>query len=140
MTTFAQDVADCGCEGAGWCVVHGAGDPRDADVESDAAQVAEYEARYELTGLEEHERDTFGCPDYRVCPNHPGVRTSSDDGMFDGVCGICEGEMHDAAERWEYDPENPSRAHCGTGPVRTGSWELFARRGTVECVPDEIPF
>ncbi len=30
--------------------------------------------------------------DARRCARHPHVKTSSDDGMFDGVCGECEGE------------------------------------------------
>jgi len=42
-------------------------------------------------GEEEHMRDSadFGFGDARRCPRHPHVKTSSDDGMFDGVCGPC---------------------------------------------------
>jgi hypothetical protein len=59
-------------------------------------------------------RDEFlATGDARRCPVHPEARTSSDDGMFDAPCYKCEGEMDEHAERWEYDPENPRRAHCG---------------------------
>lgn len=47
----------------------------------------------ELTGYEEHVRDVEGGGDPRRCPRHPGVQTSSEDGLFDGVCSDCEGEM-----------------------------------------------
>lgn len=30
--------------------------------------------------------------DARRCPRHPHVKTSSDDGMHDGLCGACESE------------------------------------------------
>jgi len=48
----------------------------------------------------------------RRCHYHPGVKISSDDGMFDGFCHICEGESFDAMEMWEYDPSNAQREHC----------------------------
>ena len=102
-------------------MLHGAGDPRDTGVD-------------ELTGLEEHMAHEMGLGDPRRCPRHPGVRTSSDDGMFDGVCGICEAEMAEEAERWEYDSENPRRQFCG------GADDVLAslpRWGTVACVPSE---
>jgi len=51
--------------------------------------------------------------DARRCPRHPGVKTSSDDGMFDGLCHICEGEMTIEAEMWDHNPENPKRQYCG---------------------------
>ena len=56
---------------------------------------------YELTGLEEHERDEEGAQwgDPRRCPRHPNIVTSSPDGMFDGLCGACENEMDDHRER-----------------------------------------
>lgn len=31
--------------------------------------------------------------DARRCPRHPGVATSSPDGLFDTPCGLCEAEM-----------------------------------------------
>ena len=40
----------------------------------------------------EFDRDFF-FGDTRCCPNHPNAKTSSDDGMHDGVCGECEYEM-----------------------------------------------
>jgi len=35
--------------------------------------------------------------DYRRCPRHPGVKTSSPDGLHDTPCHMCEGEMDDLA-------------------------------------------
>jgi hypothetical protein len=63
----------------------------------------------ELTGYEEHLQDSQVCGDPRRCPHHPTVRTSSDDGMFDGLCGQCEHE----ADMWEHSQENPHRKECG---------------------------
>ncbi len=37
----------------------------------------------ELTGLEEHLRDSQYLGDARRCKIHPNIKTSSDDGMFD---------------------------------------------------------
>ena len=31
--------------------------------------------------------------DCRTCPRHPGVKTSSPDGLHDTPCGYCESEM-----------------------------------------------
>lgn len=50
-------------------------------------------------------QDQYGAElgDPRRCPRHPGVRMSSNDGLFDAACcDLCEGEMEDAyqAERW----------------------------------------
>jgi len=44
-------------------------------------------------GIEAYNDEMGACGDARRCPRHPSVKTSSDDGMFDGVCGLCEGEM-----------------------------------------------
>jgi len=44
----------------------------------------------------EFEQDRLGLTyegDARRCPRHPQVRTSSANGMFDGLCGHCEAEM-----------------------------------------------
>lgn len=49
----------------------------------------------DLTGYEEHERDSQYLGDARRCPRHPNIKTSSDDGMHDGLCGECEAEMDD---------------------------------------------
>lgn len=51
----------------------------------------------------------------RRCSRH-GEQISSDDGMFDGVCGGCESEMDQAAFEWEHDPKNPYRSNCGYDP------------------------
>jgi hypothetical protein len=34
--------------------------------------------------------EEFNTGDARHCPHHPHVKTSSEDGMFDGLCGECE--------------------------------------------------
>lgn len=44
----------------------------------------------ELTGYEEHIRDSEYLGDPRRCKYHPHIKTSSDDGMFDGLCNLCE--------------------------------------------------
>ena len=56
-----------------------------------------YDADDNLTGYEEHVRDSEYTGDARRCSRHPHVKTSSDDGMHDGVCGECEYEMDMAA-------------------------------------------
>lgn len=38
--------------------------------------------------LEDEYMGSFGDP--RRCPHHPGIATSSADGMFDAPCGACE--------------------------------------------------
>jgi hypothetical protein len=80
---------------------------------------------------------SFG--DARRCPAHPHVKISSDDGMFDGVCHICEGQMEDHRMMWEYDQSNPRRQFCGI--------EVYVAMprysSLVACTPseeDNIPF
>lgn len=58
----------------------------------------------ELTGYEEHLRDSQFLGDARRCPYHPHITTSSDDGMFDGLCNLCE--AGEEALRLENEPEN----------------------------------
>lgn len=54
----------------------------------------------ELTGYEEHLHDSMDDGgDPRRCPKHPHVKTSSDDGMFDCDCYVCEGESEEAYQR-----------------------------------------
>jgi hypothetical protein len=92
----------------------------------------------ELTGLEEHLRDTLVEGDARRCPHHPEVKTSSDDGMFDAPCYKCEGAMSNEVERWDHDLRNPCRHYCGLNLPRVSSYYY-----TVACVPtdeDNIPF
>lgn len=84
----------------------------------------------------------------RRCPRH-GEAISSDDGMFDGVCNACEGEMSEEAEKWEYNPENLYRKHCGDdawgqplGPLTVRGW-AFSPYSFKTCVvrpEDDIPF
>lgn len=91
----------------------------------------------ELTGYEEHLRDSEFTGDPRRCPRHPGVRTSSDDGMFDAPCHLCEGEMSDEADRWDCNPENPRRSQCGYPTNSFFQWPTF---WSASRVPDECPF
>jgi len=72
------------------------------------------------------------------CPRHPGVQISSDDGMFDGLCHQCEGEMQEEADRWDCDPANPKRRYCGYPTNSFFTWPNFGWR--FSCVPDELPF
>jgi hypothetical protein len=78
--------------------------------------------------------------DARRCPHHPGIKTSSDDGMFDGVCYICEGEAFDAAEMWKYDPANPRRSHCGIDQVYVTNYPHFFATCLDTVEEDNIPF
>lgn len=91
----------------------------------------------ELTGLEEHERDSQYTGDPRRCPRHPHVKTSSDDGMFDAPCGECEADMAQAAFEWDHDPENPKRPYCGIG-----TYIAVEPRNMARCTDtdDDIPF
>jgi hypothetical protein len=52
---------------------------------------------------EEAREDELGASfgDARRCPRHPGVKISSDDGMFDGDCYVCEGESEEEYHRHE---------------------------------------
>lgn len=59
-------------------------------------QHTSYLEENELTGYEEHLRDSEGYGDARRCPRHPHVKTSSDDGLHDADCGQCEYEGEEA--------------------------------------------
>lgn len=54
---------------------------------------------------EDHEAGAFG--DSRCCPRHSSVKTSSNDGMFDCECHICEGEAEEAYEKAQWDALSP---------------------------------
>lgn len=55
-----------------------------------------------MTYTDEYQDEVGGeVSDPRRCRWHPEVVTSSADGMFDGLCGLCEGERD--AERAECD-------------------------------------
>jgi hypothetical protein len=47
--------------------------------------------------MDNFDRDYVYEGDARRCPKHPHVKTSSADGMHDGLCGECEYEMDQAA-------------------------------------------
>ena len=108
----------------------------DENAELDAAYAAEQEAMYDM--VDDYRDDDYLMGDPRKCPRHPHVKTSSDDGMFDAPCYVCEAEADAEAEAWEADPANPFRRFCDAGVmVRLPSI------GLVACVPtddDIIPF
>lgn len=67
------------------------------DANTDNGYVAT-EGRNQLAGYDEHLQDSRFLGDARRCPRHPHVKTSSDNGMFDAPCGVCEYEMDLDAE------------------------------------------
>ena len=76
----------------------------------------------------------------RRCPRHPSVKTSSDDGMFDCECHLCESEQDELERAWDFSPENERRPYCRPETyIINPTW----MRGLVSCVPteeDNIPF
>lgn len=95
---------------------------------------------YELTGYEEHQRDSQYTGDPRRCPKHPSQATSSADGMFDAPCAHCEAEISEWAERWEYDADNHRRLYCAL-PIHIPMWDIRIRLVSCEAEPeDNIPF
>jgi hypothetical protein len=50
------------------------------------------------------EDDFFSTGDARRCPNHPHIKTSSDDGLYDTPCGACEVAMEEAYREVEMSP------------------------------------
>lgn len=124
--------------------VEGSGyeDDMAADAESDSHYYAD-----DLTGYEEHERDSQHDM-YEYCRRHPSVIVSN--GMFDGICGSCEGEADEHAEYVEWKEElvasGPTCTDSGFKPWRQGR-TCREDRGTgcytsqEECTVDnEIPF
>ena len=85
--------------------------------------------------------DEFGASfgDPRRCPRHPGVRTSSGDGMFDGLCGACEFESDMANQAWEVDPSNVHRTLCGTAVTFALSPDTVRHGGGVRCLDELEP-
>ncbi len=121
---------------------------------------AEVEAQYrdDLTGYEEHLRDSLGCGDARRCPRHPHVITSSDDGLHDADCGQCEYEGEEEYQERLYAEELANMPdfmkcytlsdiiHCEVGH---GGWVMAMLSDTPcpevsfwgqECDTDPIPF
>jgi len=92
---------------------------------------------YEEVEMQDEYGAEFGDP--RVCPRHPEVKTSSNDGMFDADCGKCEYESYQEDQAWDHDPSNPERRYCG---IIEGYISL-PRFNTVACEAspeDSIPF
>lgn len=104
----------------------------------------------ELTGYEEHLRDSEGCGDARRCPRHPHVKTSSDDGMFDADCSQCEYEGEEEYQERKHAEElaaMPQWMKCRVlaYSIRCeadhASGSLFcSHRAQPECDNDPIPF
>lgn len=103
-----------------------------------------------MTAEEEARQDEMGAEmgDPRRCPRHPNVKTSSNDGMFDCLCEICEGEMSDEAEEHrathaDVDPYLPTMG-CRHG--LQAWWFAPAARRPVTCMDaariddSDIPF
>jgi len=104
----------------------------------------------------DYEAGPFG--DARRCPRHPNIKTSSDDGMFDGVCGECEygyeSEMRAAEEAawpaWLLTPEGQewveAEAERAAAAARTAWLETPEGREWLETPEgreweeNEIPF
>lgn len=115
----------------------------------DGPGYVESEGRNQLTGLAEHERDSQFPGDARRCPAHPHVKTSSDDGMFDGVCGECEAAMDEEANMRDWvgpNGEDLSEDYPGqyisapgdSAPADTGFLKQLAVTKTWD--DDDIPF
>lgn len=81
-TTFGSPV-----EGSGY----------EDDMAADADPDYHYHAD-DLTGYEEHERDSQ-CDMYERCPRHGEIISN---GVFDGICGQCEGEADEHSEYMEW--------------------------------------
>jgi len=110
-------------------------DEEDADREVYSAE-SDMEYAYE-------ERMSDGVGPYgdaRRCPRHPQVKTSSDDGMFDGVCGICEDEMSITAFEWSFDSANPQRKMCQAFTLYIPQEPRYPTSCKDELVEDNIPF
>ena len=78
----------------------------------------------------------------RRCPRH-GEQISSDDGMFDGVCGGCESEMSQDMFEWNLDRDNPKRTMCGPDYVWFPREPIFKVATCLDLGPDGydgIPF
>lgn len=90
----------------------------------------------------EREEDYFATGDARRCPIHPGVKTSSDDGMHDCDCGLCEAASEEAYQAMLWD-ELPSEEKAAILEAsRLAAIEDAAREAASQkrYENDEIPF
>jgi hypothetical protein len=84
--------------------------------------------------------------DPRRCPSHPHVRTSSDDGMFDGPCWVCEQAMNEDPELADAEwASELARVGIAKAVMTSPLWIAeFNRRAAEKAanalVPDDIPF
>lgn len=83
---------------------------------------------------EEARRDEEGARlgDPRRCPTHPQVVTSSPDGMFDGLCWICESGMEE-----EEPPNLDNGVSSAVDPSPTAE-DYPGQR--IDGSDDDIPF
>lgn len=72
--------------------------------------------------------------DARRCPRHPQVKTSSDNGLFDGLCGLCEQQADDDALQAEYE------ALEATGQLVPQAALLAEAAPQEAWADDDIPF
>lgn len=105
----------------------------------EGGEVAAYNAESDMEyAYEERMSDGVGpYGDARRCPRHPHVKTSSDNGMFDCECYMCETEADREMEEWEYSPENPHRPYCRKEPTMPYP---YIQRATCKDEVDNIPF
>ena len=106
----------------------------------------DFDNEMDLMAGEFETRDDAYEGDARRCPNHPEVRTSSPDGMFDGLCWICESEM--GAE--EPTPEEYAAMKAAAeAEMATPEWKAEAKRRAEAAIvrasgagfpDDDIPF
>lgn len=82
--------------------------------------------------------------DARRCPRHPHVKTSSDDGMFDTCCGVCEAEMSEAEAQEEWDALAPEvKARYAAEAAAAKKYADDCRQAELDRIandPDYIPF
>lgn len=99
----------------------------------------DYDAELELVQWEYEHRDDPYEGDARVCPQHPHVKTSSPDGMFDGPCYECEAGMYE-----DEQVDQARRVDAAIVEMTTPEWEAERiRRATFTIdtfIPDDIPF
>lgn len=104
------------------------------------------ESYYGCDARAEAEQDEYGASfgDPRRCPVHPHVKTSSDDGMFDGPCHLCEAEELAAYEEAQQDEElaalGSNRAELENVKKFQALFEGAFAAPVAPTPDDEIPF
>lgn len=108
----------------------------------------EHEAELVAWERDMEERGSWYTGDARRCPRHPHIKTSSDDGMFDGLCGECEAEMdstyYGKPDRGDEQPRTEASEALASSEDARIERDRVARaqaseRATAEA-EDDIPF